>query len=290
MQDPAKNTYLVLFFEQPAFTDPLAFTNWSDDVDLDPPSLCFINDQEVTATSTPSLEVKIPANTGTLDEKELEILVPVGTDDLFDSFVAGYAVPPTHVVVQEIQEPVGPIDNGAVVTTFGRFRLARAILNPDGRKGLIRMTFQSYKSRVSGIPLGIPATPRCAWNLGDKTCGYDLEGNAVTVTIDTVDGKTLTLEDPGEAAVVLGVTDKRWHRGTFSKDGLVIGIRDFEIGNYTFQLVKEPPPSWNGAVVSIKPGCDKTPETCHSRFSNLERFGGFGIAIPAYHPVLDAPQ
>lgn len=296
MQDPAKTGYVAVWFEQPAFVDPLGFVNWTEAVSLTPSTrlryLYALDDTPaaVACTSLPAMKVKIPPNTGTLDEKELEIEVPYGSDDLFDSFVAGYAVPPTYIVVQEYSYAVGPIDNGDESFDFGRWRLARAILNPDGSIGTIRMLFQSLKSRVNGIPLGIPATPQCAWTLGDKNCGYDLDGNKVLVTVASVDGKTLTLADPGEAAVVVGVTDKRWHRGTFSKDGLVIGIRDFEIGNYTFQLVKEPPPSWAGQSIYIKPGCDKSAGTCNTRFSRLERFGGIGIAIPNYHPILDAPR
>jgi hypothetical protein len=83
-------------------------------------------------------------------------------------------------------------------------------------------------------------------------------------------------------------SDKYWHRGYASRDGIDIGIRDWSSGTPTrFIFVREVPADWVGQSVVVTPGCDKTPGVCNARWSNLARFGGAGIAIPPYHPVFE---
>jgi hypothetical protein len=37
----------------------------------------------------------------------------------------------------------------------------------------------------------------------------------------------------------------------------------------------------------VTPGCDKTVDTCATRWDNETRFGGFGHKMPAYHPLYE---
>ena len=85
-----------------------------------------------------------------------------------------------------------------------------------------------------------------------------------------------------------------WRRGYMEINGLRNGIRMWDGGAggtapYHFQMVDDVPSSWVGETVTLTPGCAKTPEICDSRWSNLEKFGGFGIAIPRHDPTTENP-
>lgn len=278
-KDPARTSCMLLTAVQDGAT--YRFTDWSDEVTTD----------AGTFDPLPGLEIRLPPNTGTLEEKPLSIEFPLGLVDLFDDLCDGSVQAPVTLKLEERTHSIGPINTTACGTqaqkiTFGsNFRLVRAVRNADRRAGVGRFEFLSTKGRLF-IPLGIAATPRCAWTLGDKTCQVVV--NEETGTVSAISRKKLTLTSPADAAIV-GRPTKYWHRGVARIGELRIGIRDWVGGSYDFELLREPPASWVGATVTLRPGCDKTAAVCDARWSNLARFGGFGIAIPAHQVVLEVP-
>lgn len=270
--DPAKKSYTVVTFIQ-ADTGRI-FTNWTGQVP--------------NATYVP-MELELAPNSGSLDEKPSMITFPRGVDAWLDGLVSGQKVAPTNVLISEWQVGIGPGASQNEEIPRGRYRLARGVRNPDRRSGIARLELLSLKGRLN-VPLGIPATPRCAWTLGDKTCKASVTEE--TGEVQAIAGKKLTLSGSA-STVVTGKPDNRyWHRGVITFEGLSIGIREWDEDGadpYSFELLAEPPASWAGEVVTLRPGCDKLPGTCDSRFGNLENFGGVGIKIPSYQPVLETP-
>lgn len=273
--DPIKEAYTVLTFTQDG-TDRV-YTTWSEEPFATP-----------GATLIPQMSVKIPPNTGTLDEKPLTVELPSGVDAWLDGLADGSPQAAVVVAVEERFKVLGPIVTGvgcgADYVGLGTYRLVRAIRNPERRPGLIRLEFLGEKSRLN-VPLGIPVNPTCAWTLGDKTCQATVTAENPTIT--AISRKKITTSDAG--GVIAGKTTGYWRFGTATVAGLTLGIRAWEAGTTDFELVREPPASWAGATVAIKPGCDKSAATCASRFSNLERFGGFGVKVPSFQPVLETP-
>lgn len=280
---PNKSSYYVLVFTQNG--SALYYTNWGS-----------WTDGSNVAEPVESLSVRAPANTGGTDDRDLEIEFSAGQDTTgwLDSLCTGEPAAPVTLILKLGLVPFGP---GQTETeelhTIGRYRLVSSNGNARGRLGRNRLRFRDVKGLLN-IPLGIAATPRCAWVLGDKNCGYDAEGDEETGTIAEVDKNTITLTNPTDYAVVTSKpTNSWWQRGFATVDGLTIGIRVWEGGDvdkYDFQLVRKPPASWLGATVTLRPGCDKVADTCENVFSNLDKHAPFGHAIPAHHPVTETPS
>lgn len=284
---PSKQSYSALVFTQNAVDR--YYTNWS----------AGYNDGNAH-TPLPGLQVQYAPNTGSLREEQLKITFSIGNDVFLDSLITGLPIAPVYLNAKIVIEEIGPgAAPGSRIVEFGNWRLMKALRNPEQRRGLGRLEFLSHKARLFP-PLGISAMPSCAWNLGDKTCTVDTVALQETGTVSFVGRKSLRLTNPADSGVISGKNyldlsgpdDKYWHRGYVELDGLRIGIRDWNQAGpdpYLFQMVRQPPPSWVGQVVTLTPGCDKTPFICDKRYANLEQFGGFGYAIPAYHPVLEIP-
>lgn len=272
-QDPVRESYLLLTFTQNGASTLL--TDWTEPVGSYSPA--------------PWLQIDLPPNVGTLDEKPLTIQFPIGASSFLDGFVSGDFQAPVKLRVQERARSIGPIDTtgcagqSQAITYGSSFRLVRGFRTASGAAGRGKLEFVSVK-RVR-IPLGIPSTPRCAWTLGDKSCQIAITEE--TGTVASISRKTLTLTDPTDSAVVTGRPTKYWHRGYIRIGEAVIGIRDWTNNSYSFELIREPPAAWLSQVVTLRPGCDKTLATCQSRWSNEANFGGMGIATPKRQVVLE---
>lgn len=280
----AKKSYLVLVFTQNA-TDRY-YTNWTGG---------WSSGGNV-ATVVPSLTARLQANTGGVSEDELELDFEAGEDSTgwLDGLTSGEQVAPVKLQLKLGLVPFGPGETETEsLVELGRYRLVRGIRNAERQPGRMRLGLRDHRGQLQ-LPLGIATTPRCAWSLGDKTCAVDTSAVEETGTILSIARKTITLTSPTDAAVVTSKPDDAyWQRGFVSYGGLSIGIRLWDGGGatpYAFELVSDPPAAWAGQVVTLTPGCDKTPEICNSRWSNLELFGGFGIAIPNHHPVTEVPS
>ena len=150
--------------------------------------------------------------------------------------------------------------------------------NPGGNEDIIEITLVGPKRRLLSA-LGIPVARTCPWIFGDKSCCIDLVPIRETATVLSISGFTVTLSGLTTTAI-----SRYWHRGSINVAGAEVFIRDYTLGS-TITLQVEPPASWVGKAARLTPGCDKTLETCITRWANEENFAGQGIKMPGYHPV-----
>jgi hypothetical protein len=270
-----KDSYLKVRFSYGDGPTNVDYTNFNEDVG--------------TYVALPSMEVTGIENTGGLNSKGIEIKVPAGIS-FFDNLADGRAFAPVYLYVTEVLNALAWSFYDQATTSeelehaIGDYRLERVYKNPDREIGFVKLVFQQHKAR-SKIPLGIVCNPQCAWTLGDKSCQATV--TTETGTISAIDGFKVTLTNPADAAVVTGQatgSSTYWHRGLMTVDGLSLPIRRWVDGSYDFYLGKQPPASWVGQVVTLRPGCAKTTSDCTTKFANIANFGGLGIKIPAYNP------
>lgn len=243
-----------------------------------------------TYTSVPKLALELPANTGAVEERALVVELPVSAHALFASLVSGEPFSPVYVTALHVNEPLAD-DGGSneTMTVCAAWRLAKATKNPSKKRGIVRLEAVGPKNELR-VPLGIPANYHCVWTLFGNGCDLAPVSDTGTLTaIDATDPKKVTIT--GISVSVPGPTPgKTFHRGYVEKDGIRVDIRDWSSSaSSTFFLVRRPPAAWVGATVTVFAGCDKTIETCRNRWANEARFGGFGYAMPNYHPVFEVP-
>lgn len=232
--------------------------------------------------SHPTMRVKFPPVVATLAERELEIEAQV--EEGFLENVAKWIHSPVFVRVQELQRSDGVPDR-LIVRFVGR--LARAVRNPRGRAGAVLLLCTSWKEQLKSA-LGLSANHTCQWQLFGKGCDLNVEDFAEEGTITAIDKQRIT---------ITGLADhsddpflRYWHLGYVEVDGLRMLTREWvENDPQTFVLIQRPPPRWLNATARVVPGDDKSAEVCDQRYANLERFSGFGHAIPSYHPQLGSP-
>jgi hypothetical protein len=277
--DPARRTFLLLTLVQGSVTH--RYTDWS----------AAVTTADGTFTSWPALKIELAPNTMSIGEKPLVVKFPTGRNTFFDKLVNGAKTGEVLLSVKEVHRSVGPINTlgytQGQAKNFGTYRLTRGQRSLDGMAGEAQLEFLGIKGRLN-VPLGIVCRPACAWAFGDKTCGIDVDALEETGTIATISRKVVTLTNPTDAAVVTAKPYVRyWHRGYMRIDNHWIPIRDWSAG-YSFQLAYEPPTSWLGQVVTLRPGCGKSLADCELR-NNTEQFGGFGLGVPAYLPIVGVP-
>lgn len=229
---------------------------------------------------TPAMKITLPENSGTFEERPLKIEMP------FDSFTdpASNGLPhsPIYVTVQEISRALSGGPEALSLIVF-KGRVTKTIRNPDGRSQRMLFNALPVKSRVE-VPLAIACNHHCPWTLFGRGCG--LAPQSFNATISAIQGKKITTA----SVSITGQADKFWHRGYVEYQGVRIGIQNWSSADPTnLYLVKRPPSSWVGPVLKFVPGCDKTIETCRTRFNNEQHFGGVGYAIPAYNPIIEDP-
>lgn len=287
VDQPQKDSFILLRFkygESPTFSYK-AYTDWTSDVIGNP-----------TYVSTPGLEIKAAENLGHVDKaKTTNIAIPyqrkegdtyVITDAFINTLISGVAHSPVFV---ELKEMTKPITGGAAGTQrwLLRGRVIRTSKNHQGvsEKGVIQVA--TMKSRL-GVSLGVPAEHHCPWILYDSnTCLANKATFTKVYTIQDIDGKMIrTSTTPAESG-------DYFFRGWLEYDGIRIGIQQWD-GDGThpdeFFLVKQPPISWLGKPVAFIAGCDKTIQTCRTKFNREQSFGGSGYAMLPYNPILEDPQ
>lgn len=157
--------------------------------------------------------------------------------------------------------------------------------NKDNNPNLVGADISGPKSRLQ-YALGLPCSDLCVWPFGDPhTCGKDLTPLKQYVTITAVNGlyiaaPTLTLPRP-----------HYWTRGWVEVDGLRIEIVDSSLGGVSaLQLQAHPPPEWLNAVGTFTPGCLHTPRACDEDWDNIINYGGIGIAMLDYDPLMGSKR
>jgi hypothetical protein len=265
---------LVTFFHGLNLAQQERYTDW------DQPYLGF--------TSEPRMALDIPENDGTFDKRELRIVLP---NDIFVTRAAG-SVPhsPMFVQIEELTQGLFTGDQATQKTLYNG-RIVRTIANYQGQSGKAAFFALPQKSRLE-VSMGVPCTHHCANTLAHGGCGVNIFSFSEAGGIDSQDGTENTVTTA--SILAKGAADARyWKRGYLEKDGLRIAIRDYDGDTDTgkFYTARPVPTDWIGgsADVTFVAGCDKTIETCRSRFSAEEFFLGLGYAIPSYHPQFEDP-
>lgn len=231
--------------------------------------------------STPTMEIKLPPNTGTLEDKPVEILLPL--DDFTEALTSGVMFAPITVVIEEVI--VSP--DTAVSAVRLTHHIGRVMKATSGRRGSstkVRLEGLLGKQRLDGV-LGLPCDHQCPFRLYRAGCGVTKNfPYRANLTVTAIDGLKITVAtDPAKS-------DRFFSLGTAELDDLVIGIRLWRSDDpLVFHMNRRPPQSWIGQIVDFYAGCDLTFETCRDKFSNEDRFGGIGYAIPAWNPNFEQP-
>lgn len=256
-----------------SYGDPTAFdyerlTSWTQDVEH----------ESETWTSLVTLAVSLAPNTGGLQEGVTTITLPLVADGFADKASNGERHSPIFVrVLEQIRDPngVGTLDT---LTLFkGRVKTAKR------RKDTVSFDCVSAKGKFQ-VQIGVTCDVQCRWTLGDHHCKVDLAPLDETATVDSVSGRTVTLDAISDPDATY------WSRGYMERNGLRIDIRAWrDTDPLVFELADPPPAEWVGEQVTVVPGCDKTYATCVARFNNESNFGGMGIAMPAWHPSFEGP-
>jgi len=270
---PVKETWQYVKFTNVTTSDVLAaYTDRDSDTDF----------EGQLYTSETSMEIQLPENNGLLNEAPCNIVLPVLAGFLTD-LTSGLPQPQVNVDVVEFVKAEGY--SSVVLRTFSGL-VAGAKRNATGRKNYVSMSALPVKARLQTITLGEPCNHQCINRLGDGRCQVSFLGspNRVLINLSDIDGTQVTVS----TTIPSGLEDRFYQRGFMSLDGLLIGVQiwrnEIEGDKQIFFLNRRPPTSWIGPVITLFSGCDKTIETCRSRYANEDHFNGRGYHMPAYHP------
>lgn len=126
------------------------------------------------------------------------------------------------------------------------------------------------------------------WQMYQSQCNHPLYGTGcgvnknlfrLSVVLDGVSGMQVT------AAALAGQADGWWSNGWLQDSSGAIRWILAHAGD-TIQLVAAIAGLAPGDTVSVYAGCDRTEATCRTKFSNLDRFGGWS-RIPLKNPFSD---
>jgi len=283
IDDSKKESYVLVQFTVNGTN--YKFTNWA--TSIDPAGENWL--------STPTLDVKWPKNTGTLEAKGAIITVPSNANAMVSTLVELLMADgtPTAAVEVEIREVIRPVVLGDLATVLIPFvgRILRAVRNANGRANQVRFEIQSVKARLD-IPLGLPCNHHCSWAFMGKGCsvqgGAGQRGPQLAVqqrlrTVGSMDGKELTVTaDP------LLTGTKSFRFGYVHRNGVRIGVQDWNPAEpMKLSLRQQAPASWVGQQVTMVPGCNKTLEGCRDDWNNEPNFLGLGYSLPAYNPMFE---
>lgn len=229
-----------------------------------------VNDGTYTFAAAPTLTVDFNKQTGGVEDEPITLLMPVVNPVAL--MLAGYPFSRCFCLVEEVD--ISNIAGTRRKMFYGI--VSQSVGNKNGNSALAEIKVAGLRSWLE-FPLGIPANNTCAWQFGDKNCAKDLTALKVTRTISSISGTTITL---GSA-----ITASKFNRGLITYQGLTLMIRS-QIDTTHVEMINQPPPAWSGASVVLTPGCRKTVADC-TAWANIANFGGFGIAIPTFHPSVE---
>lgn len=227
-----------------------------------------------TYASAPELAVEPYTRHGGTEDKPLTFILRRAREP-FDKLCRPY---PHSTVTVDLYE--SDPRNVAVYRHVFSGKVAHTVKNQAGFAKLVRVTAAGRWADLN-YSLGIVADTTCSWtfadNPGPKNCGKSLAAVTHAATLTSVSGVDVTTSP---------VSGAYWVQGTIRRGGCSVTILE---GNGTqFKLQRAPPPEWLGEPVEVIEGCDGKLETCRIH-QNERRFGGFGIGIPAYHPMVHDP-
>jgi hypothetical protein len=269
-----KLSYQLVLFTWNDGTESAAYTDWTSEIES----------EGVTYSPRPTMEVRIPKNTGDLGDESLTIDMSL-EDGFLTDMSNGLPHAKVSVTVAEINRPTTAAPGTTRYTTF-QGTIVLATRNINGKKGNVRLTGKTPKALMQ-VAMGQPANIQCSNALGDGRCTVDMSlgQNSFFSTLTSIDGRIVTVNVTGHT----NPDPKYFHRGYFTRGGLRIMIRDWSDSDpLTFVLVRQPPASWLNGAVLISSGCDKSVETCRSRYDNEDHFNGPGFAMPGYLPIFES--
>lgn len=250
------------------------YCRWTDDIVIGDET--FISEPSFTWTFDTAL------GSGT-DDSPLNLEMHMSRDPM-NTLVLPYPHSKCEVTIEE----VSPFDLSSRAEIFSG-RASLATLRPSGKQGIAKLKIKGVKSRLEG-DLGIMATTGCRWIFGNRNfspCGVPLEDKII-------EGTVAGLKYNGKATRVkidfVGSPDLdnlRWSRGFVEHDGLKILIRkSIDDGTGRFELREMAPPYWDGAIVTLTPGCAKQLDNCRY-WQNEGRFMAPGYAMPRRNPLFE---
>ncbi len=177
-----KITYQLVRFTWNDETESANYTDWTSTIEL----------EGITYVPRPTMEVKIPRNTGDLSDDTLTVDLTVEAGFLTD-MSSGLPHATVSVTVSEISRPTNPSPATNHYTTF-QGTVVLGTRNVNGRKGNVRLTAKTPKA-LMGIAMGQPANIQCGNSLGDRRCLVDMSNgsNSFFGTLTVIDGRIVTI-------------------------------------------------------------------------------------------------
>lgn len=241
-------------------------------------------------TATPDMEVKEVEVSGLLKEKPIKITLPV---DSFTSWLSEERPHPQVLCwVFDKTRAITPTGGEEPTKTIFVGEAKNATRNPDKKNGYVRVEGINWKSSLDK-KVGLLELHTCAWPLYSPDdfpgsgCTLDKNDFKETATIDTVDGKTITVSDTD----ITTKPGRWWRNGWVEVAGAHIRIKDWISSDpQILHLQRQAPADWEGLSADFYAGCDKLPDTCETQFANLDNFMGIGHGIPSHQPIVQKPR
>lgn len=243
--------------------------------------------------STPLLQVDIPDNSGTFQERGAKIVMPA--DAFTDRFLDAPQHDPVFARVEQQVRGLTAGEAGSNLILF-RGRVDRVIHNYQRRPNVVAFEVLSAKSRLD-VPLGLQMNhhdeARIFGPLSGLTQGAHQELGQILSVSDreiTISGSLTNIINPTAPG---GDNSRFWERGWVERDGARIGIHIWSIADPTkFVLREKPPASWILAgtnSVLFVPGSHGTIEDARDVWDDEENFLGWGYAVPNYNAIIENP-
>lgn len=243
--------------------------------------------------STPTLEVEIPDNVGSFQEKECRVTLPL---DAFTSRLSDGK--PHSPVFLKIEQQIRGLTSGEAGSNLILFRgrVERAFRNHQRRANQVAIQALLSKSRLD-VPLGLQMNHHDEARIFGPMSGLVQASHQQTGQIASVNGKEVTISTP--RAVITAPTapggdnSRFWERGWLEKDGARIGVHIWTIADPTVFVLRESPPAdWllaGATSILFVPGSHGTVEDARAVWDDEEHFLGYGYATPNYNTLISSP-
>lgn len=243
--------------------------------------------------STPTMEVDVPDNVGTFQEKEARVVLPL--DAFTDRLSDGLPHSPVYV---RIEQQIRGLTAGEAGTNLvlHRGRVERVLRNFQRRPDRVAIQSLLTKSRLE-VPLGLQMNHHDEARIFGPMSGLVQASHDQTGQIAAINGKEITITTPRTNITAPtapgGTNDRFWERGWLEKDGARIGIHIWTIADpAVFVLRERPPADWllaGTTSILFVPGSHGTIEDARDVWDDEEHFLGYGYSSPNYNPIISNP-
>jgi len=146
-----------------------------------------------------------------------------------------------------------------------------------GRLGAVELTERGFTAELRGAaarldrPCAEETAPECRAELGDRRCRAAMAGRRRFARVVSAEGAELVLDAAEPAPDAWGYGRLRWFGG--ANAGLEEAVARSDGAAVTLR-VPPPFPTAPGDLVEVGEGCDRSLETCATRFGNAANFRG----------------